>query len=70
MTEIDVRPNAAVTPDGFHLEPTYDRLVAETGFDPEFGAADESADSGLPEGGLGVPTEFAGAQVHPIIGPR
>lgn len=34
MTDIDVRANA-VTPDGFQLEPTYEVLVAETGFDPE-----------------------------------
>jgi len=38
MTKNDAR-TTAVTPDGFHLEPTYENMVAETGFDPEVGAA-------------------------------
>ena len=38
MTTNDARASA-VTPDGFHLEPTYEHMVAETGFDPEVGAA-------------------------------
>lgn len=52
MTDIDVRPSS-VTPDGFHLEPTYEHLVVETGYDPELGAAEVYADFAL---------------VHPVAG--
>ena len=46
MTDTDVRDNS-VAPDGFHLEPTYEHLVAETGYDPELGAAEVYADFAL-----------------------
>ena len=38
MTKNDAR-TTAVTLDGFDLEPIYEDMVAETGFDPEVGAA-------------------------------
>lgn len=47
MSKIDGRVSA-VTPDGFRLEPTYDHLVAETGYDPGGRAAEVYADSALP----------------------
>jgi hypothetical protein len=45
MTDIDVHANS-VTPEGFRLEPTYEHLVAETGYDPELGATESQPVSG------------------------
>ena len=49
MIKNDARATA-VTPDGFRLEPTYDHMVAETGFDPEVGAV-------APTEGIATPQE-------------
>ena len=43
MPKIDEHASS-VTPDGFPLEPTYEHLVAEPGYDPELGAAEEYAE--------------------------
>lgn len=66
MSKIDGRVSA-VTPDGFRLEPTYDHLVAETGYDPGRDAAQVYADSALP---VEISTPAGRGAQAPPIGPR
>ena len=63
MTDIEDGA-AGVMPDGFHLEPTYEHLVAETGYDPELGATEGYAAVAQPENGTPEP---AGLLVHPVV---